>query len=140
MSPEASCSAPPPPPSPPSDWGDSVDGNCFSNLMRLGQWVGQTKKVPSKTSPASLFKPVTTASLGGGADPPTIYVLAHGWAPGYRAAVKAQGGNLLWWSANASANGGVWSSEWAWSPVTAPVGSGFPVNPTGLLQSIAAFD
>jgi hypothetical protein len=108
--------------------------------MRLGQWVGRTKKVPSKTSPASLFQPVATASLGGGADPPAIYVLAHGWAPGYRDAVKAQGGNLLWWGANASANGGVWSSEWAWSPVTAPVGSGFPVNPTGLLQSIAAFD
>ena len=140
MSPKASCPAPPVPPNPPSDWSDAVDGNCFSNLQRLGRWTGGTTAVPSGKSPAAYFKPVAPNTLGRGAHPPSIYVLAHGWAPGYRAVVNAQGGNLLWWSANASANGGVWAAEWAWSPVTAPLQPAFPVNPTGLLQSIKALD
>src|ERR1700674_412666 len=140
MSPKASCPAPPVPANPPSDWSDGVDGNCFSNLQRLGRWTGGPTLVPSGKSPAAFFKPVAPNTLGRGAHPPSIYVLAHGWAPGYRAAVNAQGGNLLWWSSNASANGGVWAAEWAWSPVTAPLQPAFPVNPTGLLQSIKALD
>lgn len=140
MTPKLSCPPPPVPPNAPSDWQDSVDGNCFSNLQRLGRWTGRTKTVPSGTSPAPLFQAVTPASIGGGANPPAIYVLAHGWAPGYRAAVKAQGGNLRWWDKNAANSDGVWSSDWAWSPVTAPLSPAFPVNPTGLLQSIAAID
>lgn len=89
--------------------------------------------------------PLSTLSVGrareywGGATLPTIYVLAHGWTPGYRAAVNSQAGNLLWWGANASVKG-VWSSDWAWSPVVAPLSPTFPVNSTGLLQSIVALD
>ncbi len=95
--------------------------------------------VPSRTDPSPYFQSVAPGSLVGGSNPPTIYVLAHGWAPGYRAAVNAAGGNLLWWDPNASANG-IWTSDWAWSPVTAPLEPPFTVNTTGVLQSIAAFD
>lgn len=78
-------------------------------------------------------------SLGGGPNPPTIYVLSHGWAPGYRSVVDTQGGNVLWWGANASVNN-LWTSDWAWAPVTVPLEQPFTVNSTGLLPSIAAFD
>lgn len=140
MSPKASCPAPPVPPNPPSDWSDAVDGNCFSNLQRLGRWTGGTTAVPSGKSPAAYFKPVAPNTLGRGAHPPSIYVLAHGWAPGYRAAVNAQGGNLLWWSANASDNGGVWAAEWAWSPVTAPLQPAFPEKLAQRKLKTAQFD
>jgi len=130
----------PPPPSPangPSDWTRVVQGNSFSNIQRLGQWTGRQTVVTSDPSP--YFNPVAPESLGAGANPPTIYVLVHGWAPGYRAAVSSQGGNLLWWGSNASVNG-IWSSNWAWSPVIAPLKQAFPVNPIGFLQSIVALD
>jgi hypothetical protein len=135
---KASTPAPPSPPNGPSDWAATVQGNCFSNIQRLGQWTGDTIVVPSGTDPSPYFEPVAPSSLGGGATPPTIYVLAHGWAPGYRAAVNAAGGNLLWWGSGASANG-VWASEWAWSPVAA-ASVALQVNSTGLLQSIVALD
>lgn len=131
--------APPAPPNGSSDWADTVQGNCFSNIQRLGQWTGGTTLVPSGTDPSQYFEPVTPGSLGGGSTPPTIYVLSHGWAPGYRAAVNAAGGNLLWWGSDASANG-IWDSEWAWSPVIVPFTTPFPVNSNGFLQSIVAQD
>jgi hypothetical protein len=112
-----------------------VHGNCFTNIQRLGRWVGGTTVVPSGTDPSPYFRPVTPASLGGGPTPPSIYVLAHGWAPGYRDAVNAQGGDLLWWGPDASANG-VWASDWAWSPATAPLTPPFPINPTGVLPEV----
>lgn len=131
--------APPPPPGGPSDWSHAVQGNSFSNIQRLGRWTGGPNGVPSGTDPSKSFQPVTPGSLGGGANPPTIYVLSHGWAPGYRSVVKSQGGNVLWWGANASLNG-LWTSDWAWAPVTAPLNPPFPVNANGLLPSIAAYD
>ena len=139
MSTTACTPAPPSPPNGPSDWTLTVQGNCFSNIQRLGRWTGGTTVVPSRTDPSRHFQSVAPGSLAGGANPPTIYVLAHGWAPGYRAAVNAQGGNLLWWGPNASANC-IWTSDWAWSPVSAPLTPPFTVNTTGVLQSIAAFD
>jgi len=131
--------APQSPPNGPSDWTSVVQGNCFSNIQRLGLWTGEQTVIPSGSDPSHYFQPVAPGSIGGGATPPTIYVLAHGWAPGYRAAVNSQSGNLLWWGANASVKG-VWSSDWAWSPVVAQLSSPFPVNSTGLLQSIVALD
>jgi hypothetical protein len=131
--------APPAPPNGPSDWTHTVQGNCFSNIQRLGRWTGGTTVVQSGTDPSPYLQSVEVGSLGGGENPPSIYVLAHGWAPGYRAAVNAQGGNLLWWGPKASANG-IWASDWAWCPVTAPLKPPIVVNANGLLQSIAAFD
>jgi hypothetical protein len=130
---------PPSPPNGPSDWTSVVQGNSFSNIQRLGLWTGKQTVIPSGSNPSQRFQSVAPGSIGGGATPPTIYVLAHGWAPGYRAAVNSQAGNLLWWGANASVKG-VWSSDWAWSPVVAPLSPTFPVNSTGLLQSIVARD
>jgi pimeloyl-ACP methyl ester carboxylesterase len=131
---------PPAPPDGPSDWTNTVQGNSFSNLDRLGQWTGGTESVPSGSDPSKSFQQVEQGSLGGGANPPTIYVLSHGWSPGYRAMVNSQGGNVLWWGANASVNN-LWTSDWAWAPVIASVNNQtFPVNSNGLLPSIAALD
>lgn len=115
-----------------------MQGNCFTNLQRLGQWIGGTTGVPSGQSPAQYFKGVSPGSLGSGATPPTIYVLSHGWAPGFRTAVDNAEDNILWWGNDASANG-VWSSDWAWSPFSGTDPT-LQVNSTGLLQSIVALD
>lgn len=125
------------------DWAQAVRGNSFTNLQRLGRWTGGNTAVPVGTDPSRYFAAVATGSIGGGATPPNIYVLAHGWAPGYRAAVDKAGGNLLWWGSAASA-AGIWTSDWAWSPVTValkpPPAPPFVVNTRGMLQSIATFD
>ncbi len=116
--------------------------NCFDNIERLGRWTGGTTIVPNPNDlsgdPSSYFQSVSPRSLGAGSSPPTIYVVAHGWAPGYRAAVEAQRGRLLWWGSQASVND-VWASAWAWSAVYGDRVT-FPVNPTGMLQSIVAQD
>ncbi len=128
--------APPAPHNGPSDWADAVHGNSFTNLQRLWQWTGYSKSVPSRTSPSTSFKPVAAGSLGGGG-PVMIYVVAHGWAPGYRAVVEKNGGNLLWWGMQASA-GGYWASDWAWSPVSAPLSPSFGIS-VGMLPSIVSW-
>ena len=140
MSLEKCTPAPPLPPNPSSDWTDVVLGNCFRNIERLGLWTGGQKVIQSRHDPSGSFSAVAPGSLGGGATPPTIYVVVHGWAPGYRAMVNSQGGNVLWWGKNASVNG-AWASDWAWSPVSAPlVPAASPVNATGMVQSIVAQD
>jgi hypothetical protein len=133
--------APEPPPNAPSDWRDAVHGNCFSNIERLGQWTGKTKVLQPKTDPSPYFEPVTQGSLGGGTNPPPIYVVAHGWAPGYRDVVEEHGGHLLWWDRDAHA-GGIWTSDWAWTPVTADTDwyGKVKVNTTGLLQQILVLE
>lgn len=128
-------SAPPSPPNGPSDWSKAVRGNAFSNIERLGQWIGGTA-VPENDDPSTSFAPVTSQSLGTGSTPPTIHVLVHGWAPSYRSVVDAQNGNVLWWGANADL-AGVWPSDFAWLPASAP---SLQINSTGLLQSIVAQD
>lgn len=139
MEDETSTPAPPAPPNGPSDWASVVQGNRFTNLQRLGLWIGQKTLVPIGSPPSRYFAPVTAGSLGGGATPPNIYVVAHGWAPGFRAAVNRAGGDLLWWSSRAVGAAGRWAADWAWSPVAADL-KPLSVNPTGLLQSIAAYD
>jgi hypothetical protein len=118
-----------------------VHPNCFDNMERLGLWIGGTQPVASGQSPSRFFQPSTGEPIGAAGDQGagfSVYVLVHGWAPGYRAAVNAQGGRLRWWDEKAS-SGGVWASDWAWSPVSG-YSPALPVNPTGLLQSIKAFD
>ncbi|WP_157235618.1 thioesterase domain-containing protein [Methylosinus sp. LW4] len=127
--------APPAPPNGPSDWSTAVRGNAFSNIERLGQWVGGTM-LPSYNDPSSSFASVAPGSLGAGTTPPTIYVLIHGWAPTYRSIVDKYNGAVLWWGANA-ALGGVWTSDWAWLPSSAPSA---PINSLGVLQSIVQRD
>lgn len=131
----ATVSAPPAPPNGPSDWSEAVRGNAFANIERLGQWIGGTS-IPQNNDPSTSFAPVASQSLGTGSTPPTIHVLVHGWAPGYRSVVDAQNGNVLWWGANADLNG-VWPSDFAWLPAAAP---SLEINATGLLQSIVAQD
>jgi uncharacterized glyoxalase superfamily protein PhnB len=130
--------APPAPPNGPSDWTAAVHGNSFTNLQRLRRWIGGTRPVPlTDGDPSHSFQAVPPGSLGGGALV-NIYVVAHGWAPGYRKAVQQEGGNLLWWDSKANV-GGVWASNWAWSPVAAPLSHPFPIT-IGMLPSIVAWD
>jgi hypothetical protein len=130
--------APPAPPNGPSDWAAAVHGNCVTNLQRLGLWTGGTTPVFPGADPSGCFKPVAPGSLGRGKAPVTIYVVTHGWAPGYRGVVEQAGGDLLWWSSSASVDR-EWASYWAWSPVTAPLSPPFPIC-GGLLPSIVAWD
>ncbi|MEP7012697.1 MAG: hypothetical protein ABJC13_20430 [Acidobacteriota bacterium] len=138
----AGCTVPPPaPPQGSYDWAAVVHPNCFDNTERLGLWFGGTQPVANGQSPSRFIQPVSEESIGAGEDQATgysVYVLVHGWAPGYRAAVNAQGGRLRWWEDNAS-SGGAWAAAWAWSPVTGD-SPALPVNPTGVLQAIKAFD
>ena len=134
------CTPPPPVPSEGStDWGAAVHPNCFDNLARLGLWVGATLPLKSGESPSRYFQAMADGQLGAEQEGPFhVYVLAHGWAPGYRTVVDAHGGRLRWWDDDAH-SGGIWTSDWAWTPVSG-YDPALPVNPTGLLQSIKAFD
>lgn len=131
----------PDPPSRPSDWEAVVHRSELADIQRLGLWQGGEVQVASGVSPARYFRPVGTDSLGTHPARP-IYVVVHGWAPGYRAAVDAAGGRLVWWGSNAS-DGTRWASDWAWSKVVTTGRKPLPpveVNPTGMLQQIHAFD
>ena len=128
--------APPAPSGAPSNWTDSVRPNCFDNIDRLGRWKGSQTVVLSGSDPSNCFESVAPGSLGAGSNPPPIYVLIHGWAPGYLTTVQNAKYNVRWWGRNAS-SGGVWTSDWAWSGVTI---DGVTVNANGFLQSIVAFD
>jgi hypothetical protein len=147
MSDNECTSAPSAPSHGPSDWSNVVRGNCFSNLQRLGCWTGGANTlVQSGEDPSSYFDTVAAGSLSGTTAPQAIYVVVHGWAPGYQTTVDNAEGNLLWWGTGASApnsNGmNVWASDWAWSPVIAStfLYGNITVNATGMLQSIMAAD
>lgn len=138
---------PPTPPNGPSDWGDVVQGNCFTDGQRLGWWLGGTTFLQSGDDPSSYIWQLGNLGSPPGQQTfndallsfPTLYVIAHGWAPEYRAAVQAQNGNLLWWDSAAS-NNGRWASDWAWSPVGPLTKPPFDVSDTGLVQQILTMD
>ena len=140
MTTASGCTPPPPVPKEGStDWADVVHPNCFDNRARLGLWRGDTVQLKRGDPPSRYFAAMGEGELGaeqGG--PYHVYVVAHGWAPGWRAVVDAHRGNLLWWDDAAHA-GGVWAADWAWTPVSG-YDPALPVNPTGLLQAIRAFD
>lgn len=134
----------PPPNNPPSDWSNVVHANYFSNIERLGRWTGKTTQLTPNSDPSGYFSPVTVSSLGAvdlGVVPSPIYVLVHGWAPGYVNQVPPDG-DLFWWSSGAAVTvdgNPVWPSSWAWAGLTigAEGDNPFCVNSTGVLQSIA---
>ncbi len=131
---------PPAPPEAPSDWDDVVRWSAWADIERLGRWRAGTTPVGIGQDPSTGFVPVSAGTLGQGGDP--IYVVVHGWAPGYRAAVDAAGGRLQWWGRGAAV-AGRWASDWCWAPVVGPAsrsGPGIVVDPTGMVQQIAAFD
>lgn len=133
----------PPPPRPTdgsSDWSKGVHPNCFSNLARLGIWIGGTTTVEHGQSPSVLIKSLAPQAVAADESqgPFHVYVVTHGWAPGYRGVVNAAGGKLRWWE-NGAESGGLWPSDWAWAEVSGDDPK-LPVNPTGLLQSIVAHD
>lgn len=135
------------PPDAPSDWTEVVQGNCFTNAQRLGWWLGQTTNLASGDDPSKYIYQL--GQFGVGSDMPsfdqatlsfpTVYVLAHGWAPSYRPIVDAAGGNLLWWSPAASVSNR-WASDWAWAPVGPLTTPQFQVSTMGMAQSILTYD
>lgn len=134
--------APPVPPNAPSDWSTLVLGNPYSNVQRLAIWSGGVTPVASGVDPSPYFyelgeEPLMTADENGVW--PTLYVVTHGWAPGYRSAVSAAGGKLHWWSKEASV-GGRWSGDWAWAPFGPLTKPAFPVSSTGICQQILTLD
>ncbi|HEV7722530.1 MAG TPA: hypothetical protein VGO60_14660, partial [Iamia sp.] len=134
---------PPPPPQAPSDWASVVHASAWSDLARLGRWTGGSTAIKVGQDPSPYFAPVASQSLGRGATPAPIYVVAHGWAPGYRSVVDQAGGSIWWWSPGAQV-AGRWASDWCWAPVVGPpVRSrrpGLIVDSTGVVQQIVAFD
>jgi hypothetical protein len=142
MANDLNASAPPVPPSAPSDWSTVVLGNPYSNVQRLARWIGGIKPIASKVDPSPYFIPIAQEPVVEALEDgtwPTLYVIAHGWAPGYRTAVDAQGGKLQWWGKEASVNGR-WASDWAWAPVGPLTSPAFPVSSTGLCQQIVTQD
>ena len=102
--------------------------------------MGGTTGIASGSDPSKSFQAVTLNSLGGGQNPPTIYVVTHGWAPGYRAAVNNQGGNFLWWGSKSSVNK-LWTADWAWAPVSVTLNKQqFSISEKGVLPAIATQD
>ncbi|HEX7132212.1 MAG TPA: hypothetical protein VF228_06525 [Iamia sp.] len=127
---------PPPPPQAPSDWTSVVHASAWADLARLGRWTGGSRVIPSGTDPSPFFAAVAPRSLGAGSTPAPIYVVVHGWAPGYLPLVQKAGGNVQWWSPGAQV-AGRWASDWCWSPVA---GSTISVDTTGVVQQVVAFD
>src|SRR5690606_3977765 len=83
------CTLPPAQPAGgPSDWYVAVHANCQPNLLRLGRWTGGVAALKPTESPAPYFAPVGPFSLPlETKTPQNIYVVVHGWAPGFKDAV-----------------------------------------------------
>ena len=102
------------------------------NLSRLGYFNGTT------------FVPVSAGSIGSsitGQGGTNLYVIVHGWAPGYQSIVDANsklGDPIEWWQLQ----GAVVGSTGAYSPwLYQGTQGGEPyVTPLGLSQSILAYD
>lgn len=119
----------------PGDWDVVVHGTVLSALGRLAEWTGGSDtRIDSKTSPAEHFAEVGPKSLGVDGDRRPIYVVVHGWAPGYRSVVEATGGKVRWWDDTAHVDGR-WASDWCWSPVSGA--KGLEINDTGMVQQLA---
>ncbi|HMJ75520.1 MAG TPA: hypothetical protein VK507_06090, partial [Iamia sp.] len=68
---------PPPPPQAPPDWTSVVHASAWSDLARLGLWTGGSTAIAVGQDPSRSFAPVAPQSLGHGATPAPIYVVAH---------------------------------------------------------------
>ncbi len=115
--------------------------------QRFGQWVQGTLSVPAGKDPQSAFKAVTASNLQN----TNVYVVTHGWAPGWDPAVQRAGSNILWWSTAAGVDPKtygpcttstcLWPSDWAWTAnSTTYNGMPFVVSNGGLLAAISLND
>lgn len=120
-------------------WAGEVYPNCFTNLQRLGRWTADTATLNADQSPQANFQPVAAGSINSGSRPIHLYVVTHGWAPGFQAAVQAANSNIQWWSNSATDSDGQWASNWFWTP-TSVSASGFEISNTGLIQQIISYE
>ena len=117
---------------------------------RFGQWVGGTKSFPAGTDPQGAF---ATVSPVPNLQNTNVYVVAHGWAPGWNPAVLRAKSKILWWSTAAGVDPNnygpcdpktqacLWPSDWAWTASSTTYnGNPFSVSYSGLLPAIVASD
>ncbi len=102
------------------------------NLSRLGYFNG------------TAFVPVGAGSVGStltGQNGTHLYVIVHGWAPGYRAIVAANstpGDPIDWWQLKGSVVGSMDPySPWLYQGASA---DDTVISPNGLAQAITAYD
>ncbi len=118
-----------------ADWASNVYPNCFENIERLGRWSGGTQLLSPTMSPDTFFASVTKGEIKTAKKPIHLYVVTHGWAPGFRASVRKQNFNIKWWSNTATDAEGIWASDWYWTP-TKGVSPDLVVSETGLIQQL----
>ena len=121
------------------DYGKHIYPNCFSNIQRLGRWIGAVTPVTPKTSPAANFTAVSAGEIANTTKPIHLYVVTHGWAPTYATAVKNANYKIQWWGDSAKNSAGTWASSWFWTPSQAPNG-GLMISETGLIQQLIAYE
>ena len=120
----------------------------YPAIERLAQWVPDpTAKNPDNGS----FQPVTAGSVGANNSSTTrdnVYVIAHGWAPGYLSwveKIQKQKGNPLplswntWQDKPGPSDGPV--TPWLFEKSDTSFGrTSFPISDTGLAQQIKSVD
>lgn len=119
---------------------------------RFGRWALGTQSLGKGADPQKAFKAVSASSLGN-LENTNVYVVTHGWAPGWNEAVLRAKSKILWWSTAAGVNPSdfgacdpkrqtcEWPSDFAWTgSSTTYEGRPFVISQKGLLPSIVAND
>lgn len=115
--------------------------------QRFGQWVLGPRSLPAGQNPQSAFAAVTASNLQN----TNVYVVTHGWAPGWNPAVLRASSKILWWSTAAGVHPKtygpcttstcLWPSDWAWTASSTTYnGMPFVVSNGGLLAAIVVND
>jgi hypothetical protein len=117
---------------------------------RFGRWTLGTRSLPAGADPQNAFATVSSAA---NLQNTNVYVVTHGWAPGWNPAVLRAGSKILWWSTaagvdpktygpcNPKTQTCLWPSDWAWTASsTTYQGKPFVVSSSGLLPAIVAND
>jgi hypothetical protein len=117
-------------------------------VHRFGRWTLGTRSLGKGADPRSAFAAVSASGLGNLRNT-NVYVVTHGWAPGWNAAVVANGSTLRWWSTRAGVDPNtfgpcdptrrtcLWPSDFAW---TGSSYDGLVISEKGLLPAIVAND
>jgi hypothetical protein len=119
---------------------------------RFGKWTLGTRSLSKGADPHDAFAPVAAGSLGNLRNT-NVYVVTHGWAPGWNSAVLRSSSKLRWWSTaagvdptsygpcNPARQGCLWPSDFAWTASSVTYnGKPFVISESGLLPAIVAND
>jgi hypothetical protein len=119
---------------------------------RFGRWTLGTRSLSKGADPHNAFAPVAAGSLGDLRNS-NVYVVTHGWAPGWNDAVLRADSQLRWWSTAAGVDPKSygpcnptrqvcsWPSDFAWTASSViHDGRPFVISASGLLPAIVAND